>query len=286
MTEDSAADAIRSMILALRDDAVLRVAGDGPLTMVEAERLKARIARILSDPALVASLEENLTDYGLWSFNRGVAVIDDLIAGVELPDALGLPPANTAIAASYLAGAGVEAIKSIPEALLGRVRRTVTLAFVGQRTPGEVAAALQRDFDISARRAETITRTEVKRLSNAGTQARIAEVAPKIKAAGIAMEKRWKHSSGSSEEAGLGIPGARTRKGFQRAKVRQNYIPRPHHKALHNTAVEPEGLFHMVDDRGMAWDITGPYDPILPAREIVNCHCIVSMRIKREKTTL
>lgn len=287
MTEETAARSIRALILELRDEAVTGVAKDGPLSAVDAARMQKRLEALLADPALAASLSESLTEYGSWSYEQGVRVIDDLIAGVPLPETLALPAANIDIAGAYITGsAGAVAITKIPEALLGQVRRSISLAFMGQRTPWEAQQAILRDFSMAANRAETIVRTELGRLANIGTQTRITDVAPKIRAAGIGMVKKWKHSSGMATPAGRPTPGARERKGFQRAKVRQNYEPRPHHKALHDTAVEPDGLFDLVHPRtGERWLVKGPYDDILPASEIVNCHCNVSLSIKRESAT-
>lgn len=91
-------------------------------------------------------------------------------------------------------------------------------------------------------RARTIFRTELNRVGNITARVRIDELAERD--AGIG--KQWLH-----------FP---------------SHAPRDNHAALHGTVVYPaKGEKFVV--AGIKVD--GPHDPMLPASEIVNCHCKV-----------
>ncbi len=108
----------------------------------------------------------------------------------------------------------------------------------GQRPPGTVFAKAHV-------RAKTIMRTEMNRLHNLTTSARIDDLAGKFPGVG----KKWIH--------------------------RPSNYPRASHQALHGVVIFPDGgqgkdkiTFNLDGYR-----IKGPHDPSLPAEHSINCHC-------------
>lgn len=271
MDPGTAAAGIRAIIFEIRDELVTGLLG-GRIGDADVARLRRKVDDLLGDPELIARLEDAMSDYGRWSFEDAVTKVDRMLAGDGLVDALGLGPSTVDAAAA--AAARPSAIIAIPALLIPRVQDVISLSFLGQRPPHEAARAISDEFGVSARRAETIVRTELKGLANAGTESRGADVAAAAARTGIAMGRRWIHSSGSSAKSGPPVVGSRKRSGYAPGKARQRYEPRPHHKAMHGVTVPIDEKFTLTNPKTMqTWLVSGPYDEALPAGEVVNCYC-------------
>ncbi len=122
--------------------------------------------------------------------------------------------------------------------MLAKVGNLVGPLKPGQRPPGTVFAKAHV-------RAKTILRTEMNRLHNLTTSARIDELAGKFPGVG----KKWIH--------------------------RPSNYPRPSHEALHGMMIFPDGSQGKYKTKFQlgSYRISGPHDPKLPAEHDVNCHC-------------
>lgn len=130
------------------------------------------------------------------------------------------------------------------QAVLGGTDTRTIVKEIGRTVgplPGRVAkpGAL---LDKAEERAYTILRTEMNRLHNLTAAARADEVAEKFPGIG----KKWIH--------------------------RPSRNPRASHAALDGKVIYPAKgeKFHLD-----GYEITGPHDPSLPAKHVVNCHCTV-----------
>lgn len=282
---DTAESAIRqaySVIMQLKDEVITKLLGKDSLSSVEVQQIRKVLDGLKGDE-LTAQLKEILGNHAAWAADKGIGMIDDALGGKSISEILNVAPTAIDVAKSY----DPSPITTIMPELLNNVRNQVNLSFLGQKTPAQVAKTITERFGVSARHAETIVRTEGKRLQNFGAQARIKDVGVKAQTLGIQMVKYWIHSSGKGGKAGPVTLGATKRKGFAKGKVRQGYEPRAHHKAMHGVTVPaPDGLFELHNLKtGEGWKITGPHDPKLPAEEVINCFpgetLVDARRIKR-----
>lgn len=266
---------VQALILDLKDEIIGRLLKNEKLTTEEIYRVQGMIAK-LDATGVAGQLHEVLTKYGSWAYKNGVEKIDAFLAGEGLAKTLALPQSSIDLAAGYIG----DQIKTIPANLLADVSKQITLGYLGQRTPQEIMRRVSDRFNVSLSRAETIVRTETKKLQNFGSEARIREAADGGKKLGLKSLRYWIHSSGSP------LPGD-GEEAYAKGKYRVAYDPRPHHKAMHGTAVEVDAKFHLVNrETRESWFIDGPHDPALPAGEVVNCYCDRALRIDRESVEL
>jgi uncharacterized protein with gpF-like domain len=131
-----------------------------------------------------------------------------------------------------------------------RIASTIDLAVLGQKSAVEAAVEIGRNlndasvFGTIRRRAEIILRTEVNRMQATATAARMDQHHKSVPD----MKKMWAHSH-------IGVP-------------------RPNHLALDGKVVAVSDTFSLVSySTGLTYEIDGPYDPILPPGEVINCRC-------------
>lgn len=266
------------MILDIKDEVIMKLLKYGQLDSSDIMRLRGAIDKFKQDD-IAAQMEESLSEYARKSFEEGIAKIDRFVAGEKLTDVLGMAPESLDIAKAYTP----DAITTLLPEMLDDVQKAMTLGFLGQKTPQQIAAMMQKRFDVGVSHSETIARTEIKKMQNWGSRARMATTTQAADRIGIPMIKTWLHSSGSNAKAGKGKAGQAGRKGFAKGKARQLYESRPHHKLMHGVGVAASAKFHLVNaGTAEAWDIDGPYDPVLPAKEVVNCECDTLLKIDRE----
>lgn len=265
---DPAASSVRAVyadLMDLKDEIVTKLVGKTSLTDTDIRRIRKVLDAARGDE-IAAQMVEELGRHAEYSAKQGVEMIDRILVGEKADEVLRIPATTLDVAGAYQTGAMGE----LAPVLVEDVRKLVTLSYLGQRTPDEIARKIAGRFDVAAFRAMTIVRTEGKRLQNMGAEARIIDTSAKAKSLGIPMRRTWIHSSGAV-------------KGFAKGKKRALHLPRPHHKAMHGESVPVEEKFHLVNaETGEAWDIDGPHDPNLPAGEVVNCHCDRSIRIDRK----
>lgn len=259
--------AVQALIQDVRDKVVTAVLKRGQLDTADVFRIRRIIDEYPVDE-VGEYMEKTLSKYQRWAFEEGVETINALLEDANLTTTLRVPDTHL----DTTRGLDVNKIKTIPAELLPAVKDKLSLAFLGQRTPQDVARIITREFDTSLRRAEVIVRTEIGKLQNLGAQKRMNDVWSKAQLVGIPMHKEWIHSSGSK------VPGR-----FGKGKRRAVYDPRPHHKTLHGVRVLPDEKFHMVTPLGDEYWIDGPHDPVLPPAEVINCYCKRTLRISRER---
>lgn len=264
MTEEQFLRILRANILEWRDKFVGSLVRGEPLGTAEVYRMRARLDEGI-DAEFTEEMAKMLSEYQAATFKDGVEKIDAMLRGEGLEDVLRLPASTIDVAKSY----DNSVIKTVMPSMLEELKKAVTLAYLGQRTPAEIAKRIEAITGTATYRAETIVRTEGKKLQNAGERARIVTAGQAGERLGIPMVKTWIHSSGS-RRVGYSAPG----------KARAAYVPRLHHKAMHGEEVAPGEKFKLVDPRTLSfWMIDGPHDPVLPAGEVVNCYCDTGIRI-------
>lgn len=269
--EEKALRDIRSFILELKDAVVLRLVNRQTISDTDVFVLRKFISELKASN-VGDRMVETLSEWMKWSYEQGIKSIDASLEG-DLLEALRTPQGSTVsdelieLTGNYDASR----IKSIPEEALDRVARKLSLSFIGQRTPGEIAEQLAKEFDVAISKAETIVRTEIGTQQNLGSEGRIQQVASSAKALDIPVLRVWIHSTAQTDE------------GAKKGRSRAGYTPRPHHKAMHGQTVAPDEKFRLVSPDGGIYMIAGPHDPILPAGEVVNCYCRRAIKIDREK---
>lgn len=268
--EEKALRDIRSFLLELKDAVVLRLVNRESISDTDVFVLRKFIGDLKASD-VGDRMEETLSDWMRWSYEQGIKSIDASLEG-DLLEALRTPQGSTVSDEMIELTRAYDAsrIKSIPKEALDRVAQKLSLTFIGQRTPGEIADQLAKEFDVSLSRAETIVRTEIGTQQNLGAEARIQQVASSAKELNIPVVRVWIHSTAQTDE------------GAKKGRSRAGYTPRPHHKALHGQTVAPDEKFRLVSPDGGIYMVDGPHDPILPAGEVVNCYCRRAIKIDRE----
>jgi hypothetical protein len=260
--EQASAREVLAELAEIKDELVTRLIRHDSLTTVDVLRLQNRVNE-LSNDVLSGRLVEIFTRYQKWSFDSGVEEIDAYLRGEDVASVLKLPDPIAPLLETY----GASRIVSIAPEYLKAIADKITLTFVGQRTPQQVAEEIMREYNRAAWQAETIVRTEIGTLQNQGTESRMQQAGTRGKEIGIKMNRIWLHSSGAVE-------------GFARGMRRAKYDPRMHHKAMHGVMVEMDELFTLTNPQtAETWHIDGPHADPLPAGEVVNCYCKRALRI-------
>jgi hypothetical protein len=266
--EQAAAREMLAEFSRVKDEITSRLLLRDSVTSTEVLALQSRLREIQAEGRL-AGVEEIFTRYQQWAWDEGGREVDEYIEGKGVADVLKLPESSVAQLATY----GASRIVTIAPEYLDDIAKRISLAYVGQRSPQQVVGEIMQVYQRTAYRAETIVRTEIGTLQNAGTEARMQQAGAAGKRVGIRTGRVWIHSS-----------GAKT--GFAKGRFRARYEPRPHHKTLHGTVVELDEKFELTNPRIMqTWLIDGPHDENLPAGEVVSCYCKRALRIIEDKPT-
>lgn len=231
---------------------------------------------------IIARLANAPTDYEVWFYNELLrdsqqlftriehdlktqietgmqAVIDatDTTVTQAVSETLGGGPTLT-IAMPRMNRAGLELLTGYkPGALISNVaqdtkRRITTIlqqGLLGGQSPWDVQKQIgaridQGIFASSMHRAEVIWHTEANRFYNILAQQRYHVLQAKLPGE---FEKVWVHNSITN--------------------------PRPHHLALDGQAIPINDHFLVA-----GYEVEGPHDPILPAKEVINCRCSLYVR--------
>jgi hypothetical protein len=243
-TENAGAKEFVALVNKLRQEIVLAIIEAGELDKRTADAVKQRLAFILKE--YEKRFAEHLSANERRLFIKGIQIVDNAVSGADLRVAVPyLSEQTLAQVQSYSA----TLITNITEEIRSRITQELDLAVLGQKRQLDVVRAIGQNlkdpsiFRTIARRAETIFRTEVNRVQNISAAQRIKQVAQIVPD----LKKQWMHSH----------QGA----------------PRPNHLALDGTQVDSNGRFELKGEDGRIYKIFAPHDPILPAREVVNCRC-------------
>lgn len=259
-----AARELRGLVSEVRDEMLSDVLTGKAFGPREIARMQ-RTLEVLNSGEFSAQMEEVFSKYQAWAFDEGLAQVDGMLAGLRLADVFNLPPAVFDAAQQAYPSKVVTIVPQLHDELA----RTLRLGMTGMRTPEQVKNDIQRRFNVAASRAQTIATTEIKGMQNTAQETRIGEAFRAAGENGVPMVKTWIHSSGQ-------------RVGFLKSAKRIGYMPRPHHKAMHGVTVKRNELFALRAPGGV-YMVTGPHDEILPAAEVINCHCGRGIEIDRER---
>lgn len=274
---------INAMMLEMKDSIVGMLIGKDEMSALLMQRIRGQL-KALQEENYGTQMKEVLSEHAAWQYEKGIGEIDQLLKGAGVAEVLRVPKTNVEMAGSFIA----DKIVTIPQDAIARVSRTLAMMSLGQKAPSLVAESIARDFDMTRSHAETIVRTEGKKLQNFGAEARIQDASTAAKKQGLAMNRIWLHNTASEEIEAMRAAAIATHKKSKLAgkglwSKQQPYTPRPHHKAMHLVTVPAEEKFKLRNLRGDTWEVDGPHDPILPAEEVINCHCDRAIRIDREK---
>jgi hypothetical protein len=236
---------------------------------------------------LLGSIESNLREFRQRAtgviqqgqeraWRLGTDIVDEPLASIELRGVLGaLDRRLLGIAQGYsadlvrgLTAEGRAKLNlALRRAVLGGQPMTEIIDQVGRAIGGEAKASI---FSEIGARAATITHTELKRMTSAATQERLAQYAARsgelretinqrrralgLKPIETALRKQWRH-----------VPGER--------------FPRVRHLQMHGQTVEVDEPFLTPEPE---IELRFPGDPRGPASETVNCHCFVVPAIGEE----
>ena len=209
-------------------------------------------------------LEEIVSRYAGYSFDAAADSVDLMLKGEDLADVLNVTPETLGKAQSYIANK----IITIPEALHADVSQQLALAHVGGHTPAEMAERISANFDLAYWQASRIVKTENGYMTNRATSERIDQLEPAMKERGIEYEKIWSHSTQKKSGGGHG-------------KKKAMYKPRLGHMHA-NGQKAVDGVFTIEGIDGDVYRPKAPHDSdALPPEEIINCGCLLLLRLKR-----
>lgn len=274
---------IHMLMLEMKDTLIGMLIGKDEMSALLMQQIRVKLRELLEGD-YAELMKELLSEYAAWEYERGIGQIDRLLNEERVSEVLMIPETSIALAGQYIG----DQITTIPQDVVTRVSRTLAMMSLGQKSPSLVAAALAREFDMTRSHAETIVRTEGKRLQNFGAEARIRDASAAAKRQGLTVNRIWLHNTASDEiekqrKANIATHKASKKAGSGRWSRQQPYTARPHHKAMHLVAVPVDAKFTLTNEHGDSWQVDGPHDPILPAEEVINCHCDRAIRIDREK---
>lgn len=238
---------IRKIVDDWRQRIVLLLVEAGEVSPLTSDALKQEITQI--NDAFKQKLEGSLSENQRKLFVKGIQIVDKALEAGNIQTAM---PYLSEQKLAFLQKYGAEHIKGLTEFARSRITQEIDLAVLGQKPQQEVINAIGKRLGDDAsvfgsvqKRAEIITLTEVNRINQVATTDRLKQAAGQVPD----LKKRWIHSH-------VGIP-------------------RPGHLMLHNVTVAPNERFELLGRDGKVYAVDGPYDPILPAGEVVHCRCKV-----------
>ena len=241
--EDRSLSEFLALVNRLREEVILVIVQSGEIDGFSVSQIKGRLVSVLD--AYQTKFRDLMTENQRSLFVKGIQVVDNAIESANLLKAVPYLSENTLDAArTYSAGL----IKNLTVDGLQKITSQLDLAVLGQKPAHEVIKEIGTNlkdpsvFGTIRRRAELIFRTEVNRINQMATFERMKQIAKSIPG----LKKEWVHSH----------------VGF----------PRAGHLALHGMVIGAEDMFTLNGDKG-TYEIFGPYDPLLPVGETINCRC-------------
>jgi hypothetical protein len=200
--------------------------------------------------------EALLTENQRRLFWRAIKIIDEILEkqGYKLT----LPYVSEEILET-LKEYNAELITRITDEARAKIKLLITQGVLGGQGAEEIIKQLipklpsKSIFSSLRQRAEVIQRTEMNRIYAQATFERFKQYGAVL---GDKLYKKWIHSH-------LGVP-------------------RKSHLLLHNKEIRWDEKF-VIKSRKGDYEVFGPYDPILPAEEVVNCRCVIIPVIKEQK---
>jgi hypothetical protein len=243
---DSSSGDFLKVIDEWRRRVVLVLVEAGEVNPITDDMIKQRIDQI--NEQFRQKLEPVLSDNQRRLFIKGIQLVDKALEAGNIRTAM---PYLSEQKLQRLNQYGAEHIKGLADYARSKIAQEIDLAVLGQKPQQQVIEAIGRKLDSAsvfgtiARRAEVILKTEVNRINQMATADRLKQVSIQVQD----LKKRWIHSH-------VGIP-------------------RPGHLMLHLVTIDVKEKFELLGADGQIYYVDGPYDPILPAGEIVECKCKV-----------
>lgn len=236
---------IRKIVEDWRQRVVLTLIEAGEVSPLTGDVIKQRINQI--NEQFKEKLESSLSENQRRLFVKGIQIVDKALEAGNIRAAM---PYLSEQKLGFLQKYGAEHIKGLTEMARTKIASEIDLAVLGQKPQQDVINAIGKRLGDDAsvfgsvqKRAEIITMTEVNRINQMATTDRLKQAAGQV----TDLKKRWLHSH-------VGIP-------------------RPGHLMLHNVTIAPDEQFELLGQDGKIYLVDGPYDPILPVGEVVNCRC-------------
>lgn len=235
-----------------RQKVVLTLVDAGEVSPITEGVLKQRLNQI--NEMIEEKLRPVLTDNQRRLFIKGIQIVDKALEAGNIRAAM---PYLSELKLQLLNQYAAEHIKGLTDFARTRISQEIDLAVLGQKPQQQVIEAIGRKLDSSsvfgtiAKRAEVIAMTEVNRINQMSTADRMKQAINQVPD----LQKRWIHSH-------VGIP-------------------RPGHLALHDVTIGATKQFALLGKDGTVYHVDGPFDPVLPAGEVVNCRCKIIPYVER-----
>ena len=238
---------IRKIIDAWRQRVILTLVEAGEVSPLTGDLIKQRVNQINEE--FKQKLESSLSENQRRLFVKGIQIVDKALEAGNIRAAM---PYLSEQKLGFLQRYGAEHIKGLTDLARTKIATEIDLAVLGQKPQQDVINAIGKKlgddasvFGTVQKRAEVIAMTEVNRINQMATVDRLKQAVGQVPD----LKKRWLHSH-------VGIP-------------------RPGHLMLHNVTIAADERFELLGQDGEVYFVDGPYDPILPVGEVVNCRCKV-----------
>lgn len=222
-------------------------------------RLQAEVERNMAD--YVTQYERYFTEQAQTFFDLGIQSLDRPLTAagagrliVQLPT---LDPAFLDI----LQGVRASLVTGVSNLAIDRITTTLQLGVLSGESPFQLQRAIgdilrtQPDaagrFGSVALRSEAILRTELNRTFSMATTARQAQFQTRVAQVFPELQPRKQWVTAGDDRV------------------------RPSHRRMHGVSVPMDDAFTFHGADGRTYQIAGPYDPTLPAAEVVHCRCRV-----------
>lgn len=236
---------IRKIVDAWRQRVILTLVEAGEVSPLTGDVIKAQISQI--NEQFKQKLESSLSENQRRLFVKGIQLVDKALEAGNVRTAM---PYLSEQKLGFLQRYGAEHIKGLTDSVRTKIATEIDLAVLGQKPQQDVINAIGKKLGDDAsvfgsvqKRAEIIAMTEVNRIQQMSTSDRLKQALTQVPD----LKKQWIHSH-------VGIP-------------------RPGHLLLHLKTIPVDEQFELLGADGQVYNVDGPYDPILPVGEVVNCRC-------------
>lgn len=242
--KDAGAREFLSITDEFRRQVILEIVRHEPIDGSVLQRIKSAIDELTNHFEL--RYRTALSDNQRRLFVKGIQIVDRAVTTNDIT--LAVPYLSTELLAE-VQRFGAELITGLAAKTRKDIAAEISLGVMGQKPATRIIAQIGKSLDgpgifgTIARRGQIIQRTESNRIQQVATDKRLQQVQQQIPT----LEKEWLHG--------------------------HRGIPRAYHLLMHGTRIPVDKKFSLQGENGTVYEIAGPYDPGLPASEVVNCSC-------------
>jgi len=243
---------VRVLVNRLREQVILRIIEGERFSIGLTGDVEQMLDQILKD--FSTRLQDQMTEDGRRVFVRGIKVVDAAVRSANLMVAM---PYVSETILDELKAFRAELITGLTADIRKNIVTEIRLAAMGQKPVREVIQAIGKNlkspsiFATTLSRSEVIYTTEISRIHTIAAFKRMQQAALTVKD----MQKRWLHSHVGE--------------------------PRLNHLAMDGTTIPVNDRFNLLGKDGRTYKILHPYDPLLPAGEVISCRCVLIPKIVR-----